>query len=104
MQSVADFVQSLSQHPKQDGLTQAIETNISLYSQVFLNTLMEMSESVSLPENLLAADRRFLPVPFFPPFVLSPLMSAHLCPRPFGLLYYLCFFVIKKFSGPSPRH
>ena len=55
MQSVADFVQSLSQHPKQDKLTQAIETNTSLYSQVFLNTLMEMSESVSLPENLLAA-------------------------------------------------
>ena len=48
MQSVADFVQSLSQHPKQDKLTQAIETNISLYSQVFLNTLMEMSESVYL--------------------------------------------------------
>ena len=55
MQSVADFVQSLSHHPKQDVLAQAIKTNTSLYSDVFLNTLMEMSESVSLPENLLAA-------------------------------------------------
>ena len=55
MQSVADFVHSLSHHPKQDVLAQAIKTNTSLYSDVFLNTLMEMSESVSLPENLLAA-------------------------------------------------
>ncbi|GFD81351.1 hypothetical protein KUL118_42130 [Tenacibaculum sp. KUL118] len=55
MQNVADFVYRLSMHPRRDALEHAIETNTSLYSDVFLNSLMEMSESVSLSEGLLAA-------------------------------------------------
>ncbi|WP_394221865.1 DUF3549 family protein [Alteromonas gracilis] len=54
MQSVADFVHSFNTHPKRDVLEKAITSNISLYSDVFLNTLMEMSESVSLPKGLVA--------------------------------------------------
>ena len=54
MQSVADFVHHFSANAKRDTLEGMIKTNTSLYSDVFLNTLMEMSESVSLPENLSA--------------------------------------------------
>ena len=54
MQSVADFVYRFSTHPKRDTLENAIRNNASLYSNVFLDTLMEMSESVALSEHLLA--------------------------------------------------
>ena len=54
MQSVADFVHRFSAHPKRGTLESAIRHNISLYSTVFLNTFMEMSESVTLSEDLLA--------------------------------------------------
>ena len=55
MQSVADFVHSLNLHPKKAALIKAIEHNYSLYADVFLNTLMEMCESVALPDELLSA-------------------------------------------------
>ncbi|GFD73459.1 hypothetical protein KUL113_28790 [Tenacibaculum sp. KUL113] len=54
MQSVADFAYRFSTHPKRDTLENAIRNNVSLYSNVFLDTLMEMSESVALSEHLLA--------------------------------------------------
>jgi len=55
MQSVADFVYRFNTHSKKDVLENAIKSNASLYSDVFFNTLMEMSESVPLSEELLSA-------------------------------------------------
>ena len=54
MQSVADFVHGFSMHAKRDVLEEAIKANVAIYSDVFVNTLMETSESVSLSDNLLA--------------------------------------------------
>ena len=54
MQSVADFIHGFSRHAKRDVLEKAIKANVALYSDVFVNTLMETSESVSLSDNLLA--------------------------------------------------
>ncbi|MCZ8531426.1 DUF3549 family protein [Alteromonas sp. PRIM-21] len=54
MQSVADFIHGFSRHAKRGVLEEAIKANVALYSDVFVNTLMETSESVSLSDNLLA--------------------------------------------------
>lgn len=54
MQSVADFIHGFSRHAKRDVLEEAIKANVAIYSDVFVNTLMETSESVCLSDNLLA--------------------------------------------------
>ncbi|WP_420935217.1 DUF3549 family protein [Alteromonas sp. A081] len=48
MQSVADFAFSLPTHSNQNRLEEALVNNASLYSDVFLNTFMEMLEYVPL--------------------------------------------------------
>lgn len=48
MQSVADFAFSLPTHSHQYRLEEAFVNNVSLYSDVFLNTFMEMLEYVPL--------------------------------------------------------
>lgn len=52
MQSVADFTHALASHAKSNSLLQAISDNRALYADVFLNTLMEMSESITTPLEL----------------------------------------------------
>lgn len=48
MQCVADFAHGFHKHPKREALEKALETNITLYSDVFLNTFMEMCENIEL--------------------------------------------------------
>ena len=50
MQSVADFVYSLPSHDKRDSLVNAFVKNHGLYSDVFLNIMMEMCENIALDE------------------------------------------------------
>ncbi|BFT31207.1 DUF3549 family protein [Alteromonas sp. D210916BOD_24] len=52
MQSVADFIHALASHSKSNNLLQAISDNQAIYADVFLNTLMEMSESITTPVEL----------------------------------------------------
>lgn len=52
MQSVADFVHGLHDHPQNENIIKAFERNMSLYADVFLNTFMEMSENITLPARL----------------------------------------------------
>lgn len=52
MQSVADFVYSLPTHTKREKLVSSFVSNNSLYSEVFLNTVMEMCENITLPETM----------------------------------------------------
>jgi hypothetical protein len=52
MQSVADFVHGLKSHEHYDAIVSAFCTNKALYSDVFLNTFLEMSENISLPEQI----------------------------------------------------
>ena len=52
MQCVADFVHGLRNHPKRGTLEKALAANITLYSDVFLNTFMEMCENIELSASL----------------------------------------------------
>lgn len=61
MQSVADFASSLPKHSKQDMLEKAVAKNSTLYSEVFLNTLMEMLEYVPLSATM----KEFITTRFF---------------------------------------